>query len=215
MSTLIVPQQPTDNQWRLWHRSQIYTGLPSGGSRVPNKGDTVVSTEAGRLLYYEVVSVDDVTGLSTLSPLEIGSGGGAGVIGDGSIDGGGSSGGSGGSSNTGFGSVVMTSLGGVSGFIESYRCFIDQSVRPHTLSMDFRLKTYGSETMYMKVVRGNDIEQGEVISRMYDHTGTFISESVPLEIVTMDEVNNVSVRRPMVGYSSKGLPNGELVTAIF
>lgn len=200
MSGLIIPIAPSDETWRLWNRKQIYTGKPDGGNRVPNVGDTVISKQAGRVIFQEVMQVDPITGLSELSPLEIGSSGGDG---DTSVVDGGLS------------PVVMTSLGGINGFIESYRCFIDQSVRPHTLSMDFRLKTYGSETMYMKVVIGNDIEKGEVISRMYDHTGVFISESIPLEIVSMEDTTNISVRRPVVGYSSKGLDNGELVTAIF
>ena len=196
MSNITVPILPTDNTWRLLNKDQVYTGPDGKGNLVPNVGDTLMSTSSGIILYYEVLSVDLVTGLSEVMLLTVGnedqSGGGSGI-----------------------GATVETSLGGVNGFIESYRCFIDTSVVPHTLTMDFRLKTHGTETMYMKVILGSDVEKGEVISRMYDHTGSFISQNIPLELVTMEKDTNVCVKRPLVGYSSKSLNNGELVTAVF
>jgi hypothetical protein len=109
---------------------------------------------------------------------------------------------------------------------DTYRVYLDKSVLPYSLAVDARLKVAGSLTSYCKIFLGSDISStGVVISRLYDQSGNFISENIPLEVVTYDSyvdpngatvtVNNNSIKIVSVCYTQYDLQNGELVTAVF
>lgn len=97
---------------------------------------------------------------------------------------------------------------------ESYRMYVDTRVFPYRLDINSRLHAYGSRNTHMRVFRGVNItESGEVVSAMYNQ-GDYVGDSIPLELVEVDEVNNLANKAPIMGYTTKDFVNGELVTAV-
>lgn len=98
---------------------------------------------------------------------------------------------------------------------ESYRVYLDTSVMPHTLAIDSRMHIYSSTAASIKIFLGTDIStNGEIISAFYDQSGNFVGENIPLELVVMPDVDNIAVKAPMVGYTVRNLPDGEVVTVV-
>lgn len=98
---------------------------------------------------------------------------------------------------------------------DTYRVYLDQSVTPHVLAVDIRLKIAGTMASYAKLFKGSDVSnQGHVISKVYDSNGNFISENVPLELVAIDSHNNYSIKTISVCHCLEDLLDGEIVTAV-
>lgn len=160
----------------------------SDGKWVPNVNDKILDWDQG---YFRVVEVDHTTGYSTLaawSPPE---------------------------SSSGDADEKLVGVGpGYSS--ESFRMFLDTSVTPHQLTPDFRLHSYGSQAQYYKVFLGSDISErfGQVISMMYDPSGNFLGDTVPLELVNPDSPST-AIKTSAPGFTSEVLDNGELVTVVF
>jgi hypothetical protein len=88
-------------------------------------------------------------------------------------------------------------------------------VTPHVLAVDIRLKVAGTMASYAKIFKGSDLtESGNVISRVYDSNGNFISENIPLELVAIDSHNNYSIKTIKVCHTNEHLLDGEIVTAV-
>lgn len=177
-----------DRGFRCWNITEIYTGSDGQGRYVPNVDDLVLDWTAG---FYRVTCVNEVTGLSTLDAW------------DDPRD------------NTGVPEEDVLLGVDVAAQGESFRLYIDTSVTPHTLAIDSRLHVYGTTATFIKLFRGTDItDSGEVVSAMYDSTGIFVGENIPLELVAMPDQHNVAIKAPMVGYTLKNLQDGEVVTAV-
>lgn len=177
----------TNRAFRIWRIDEIFT-VNGTGRYVPNVDDGVWDWTQGLL---RVTAVDLSTGISTLviwKPLK--------------------------DPNALLDQDIL--LGAGPGYqSESYRAYLDASVIPHTLALDKRLHIYGTTASYIKIFKGTNINQtGEVISAFYDQSGTFLGENIPLELVVMPDVNNIAVKTPMVGYSTRTLPDGEVVTVV-
>lgn len=186
-SETIVPIFDPERGFRIWHIDEIYRGA-GGGSYVPNKYDMVLDWEQGM---FKVIGVDSSTGLSTLEKWE-------GPKDNPSI--------------TEEGLLLGVDVGAQG---ESYRLYIDTSVTPHTMACDARLHVFGSSASSVKIFEGTDIsDNGKVISAMYDAGGTLLGENIPLELVAFPEGNNLAIKTPVVGYTLKQLPDGEVVTAV-
>lgn len=98
---------------------------------------------------------------------------------------------------------------------ESYRCFIDTRVFPHRLDISSRLYTHGTEAKEIRVYKGiNTSETGEVISAYYNQTGDYIGDAIPLETQPNVNLNNKTTKAPVMGYTSKTLLDGEMVTVV-
>lgn len=182
--TLIVDPQRAYREWLI---SEIYTANGTG-RYVPNVNDSVWDWTQGK---FRVVAVDYSTGLSTLSkwipPKD------PNALTD-----------------------LDLLLGAGPGYqSESYRVYLDETVMPHTLAIDSRMHIYSSTAAWVKIFLGTDIStNGEIISAFYDQSGTFVGENIPLELVVMPDVNNIAVKAPMVGYTVRELPDGEVVTVV-
>jgi hypothetical protein len=99
---------------------------------------------------------------------------------------------------------------------DTYRLYVDSSVIPSTADVDARLTVKGSMCNYCKVFKGSLIgDTGNVLSKIYDNTGNFISENVPLELVQIDSHINYSTKRPITFNVTEELRDAELVTAVF
>lgn len=204
MSNQVLP--PTvivdpNRGYREWHISEIYSpGNPSSeGQYVPNKDDSVRDWTQGIL---RVIDVDYTTGISILrkwtEPVD------PGAVSDEDI-----------------------LLGAGPGYqSESYRVFLDQSVFPHSLSLDARLHLYGTSVVSIQVFLGTDIsENGDVISQYYDSAGNLLGSHIPVEAVAMflngvvipggSSANyNTAVKAPRVGHTTRALSDGQVVTVV-
>lgn len=188
MSDLIVPVMEPNRGFRTWHITEIYTGPLGSGRYVPNVDDLVIDWTQG---FSRVNRVDYSTGISQLVHWVLPKD--SHDIEDEDL-------------------LLAVSPGGVG---ESFRCFIDTNVMPHTLSIDARLHVYGSQNKYVKVFKGSNIgATGEVISSFFDTSGTLLGENIPLELVETVPGQNIAVKAPMVGYTTSRLDDGELVICV-
>lgn len=185
-----VPNVDPDRGFRLWARSQIFTGPSGAGQYVPNVDDLVHDFATG---WWRVTAVNVNTNISTLqkwiSPDEE-----IGIISE---------------------DILLGS--GPGSQSESYRAYLNTTVVPHTLALDSRLRVYGSSNAYCKVFRGTDTSvNGVVISAMVNQSGQVISENIPLETVQVpSSQQTVAIKTPVPAYSVETLTDGEVVTAVF
>lgn len=189
------PQQPViifdpTRSFRMWHISEIYIAdnPTHPGRYVPNVNDMVVDYDRG---FFRVTASDGSSGESVL------------VKWDPPAD----------SNNIDDFDILLGSGPGTQS--ESFRAYLDTSVMPHTLSLDSRLHLYGSNAKYIKIYKGTDIgPSGDVISAYYDQSGSFLGDNIPLENVSMPDVNNVAIKAPKAGYTLRELPDGEVCTVV-
>lgn len=171
-----------------FHISEIY--VPGGtGLYVPNVNDLIIDYQAG---FYRCSVVDYTTGISILVPWDP-------------------------PRHNDLVTQEDVLLGSGPGRAsESYRAYLDTSVTPFALSLDARLHLYGSGNRYIKAFRGVDISaaSGDVISRFYNQSGSYLGENIPLEIVAMEDHNNYSIQTPMVFYTLTEMDDGEVVTIV-
>lgn len=183
-----VPIFDPDRGFRSWHISEIYKGPDEDGRYVPNIDDMIVDWDSG---IFRVKGVDRSTGLSRYKKWEL-------------------------PREEDFEGVEDVLLGvdiGATG--ESSRLYLDDSVTPHTLAPDSRLRSYSTAAASVKYFLGTDVsDTSKVISAMYDQSGEFLGENIPLELVAMPDQNNVGVKSPVTGYTLNAIPDGEVVTAV-
>lgn len=184
-----TPVFEPDARWCIWGMHEIWNGGVGEKRYVPKIGDYVIDTDT--YTTYKVLSIDAVTLIPKFVEVK--------------------------PSNL---SSVMTEsdqLFGVGPGTQSdtYRCYLDTSVLPFVLAVDARLKIGGTMSNYAKIFLGTDTSsQGKVISRMYDASGSVISDKVPLELIAIDSHVNYSIKNVGVCYTNTELPDGELVTVV-
>lgn len=183
-----IPLYDPQRGWRMWYRSDVYTGPTGSGQWVPNPNDLVFDYATG---FWRVQSVNPTTFISTMiswkQPDDA-----SGVMTE---------------------DILLGS--GPGSQSETYRVYLDTKVVPYTLGFDLRLFTYSSEAHHLKVFRGTDISNtGIVISAMVDQNGNVVSENIPLETRGLHPQTGVAIKVPVQGYSVEELPDGEVVTAV-
>ena len=98
---------------------------------------------------------------------------------------------------------------------DTYRVYIDKSVMPYVMAVDVRLKVAGSMCSYCKIFRGSDLgNTGKTISAVYDSSGKYVTDNIPLEIVAIDSHVNYSIKTVTVCHTVSDLIDGEMVTAV-
>ena len=165
---LVAPIREQSGLWRMWSISNVFTGGPGENRYVPNVNDYVIVPATFET--FIVRSVDPQTWIPVLEPISPDG------IPKAPIE------------NTIFGGapVVPTS---------HYLCYVDKSVTPYALSVESRLLLPGSANRFAKIFKGIDLsETGNVISRVYDSSGNFISQSVQLELASIDSHTNHAIK---------------------
>lgn len=171
--------------------------ISGGGMYVPNVNDVVYHFELG---WYRVNSVDPTTFIVNLSEWH---------------------------QNTDDPTVneadrfLSTSSGYQS---ESWRVYLDTRTLPYRLEIDEGFRTYGNKTVGIKIFRGVDTsDTGEIVSAYYNQNGEYVSDTIPMEVVAnvVDSVfsaeaefNNIAIKAPVVGYTTKDMAEGEYLTAV-
>lgn len=184
---ITAPVFDPDRGWRMWLRSEIYTGPSGSGRYVPNIDDAVWDWTAG---VFRVVDVNTTTGLSTLvfhtfpeqsgpDDEDIFLGAGPGPVG------------------------------------ESFRMYVDKSVVPHTMALDARVRIYSSEASYIKVFLGTDVSTaGTVISAYYNQSNILVGENIPLDSIEVPAITDAPIKIPKIGSTSYDLHDGEIVSVV-
>lgn len=186
-SPFIAPVFDPNRGWRMWERSEIYTGVLGPGEYVPNVGDGVWDWTAG---VFKVVAVNPTTHESTLvlhtfpdqsgpDDQDVFLGAGPGPVG------------------------------------ESFRMYVDKSVLPHSMAFDARVRIYSTEAHHVKVFLGTDISvAGTIISAYYNESMILQGENIPLDSITVPSISDAPIKIPRIGYTSYDLHNGEVVAAV-
>lgn len=175
--------------FRVWLRSEIFTGPNGTGIYCPNVDDLVVDFAQG---FFRVSTIDITTGLSTLVPWELTP-----------------------SSNTDVELDVLLGVG-TDEQRETWRCYIDTRQMPYSMQLDGRLHLYRSDATCWKLFLGTDINEstGEIISSFYNASDEYQGENIPLELVATDDLNNRAIWAPSAGSTNRQLADGEVVTAV-
>mgnify|MGYP000305305831 CR=1 FL=1 len=106
----------------------------------------------------------------------------------------------------------LSSLDGDRG--ANHLVYLDTSVVPHALAVDARFRIPGTMNTYIKIFRGTDVSAatGKVISFLFDASGNFVTNNIPLELAELDTHTNVSIKVPVPCHTKEALADGELVT---
>lgn len=193
MSDKKAPIADPDRSWRVWHIDEIYHKDESdhSGRYIPNPGDLIFSETDG---FYTVEDVDYTNGEVDYKPWYLPKH--DGISDDDDSD------------------RLLTTFAGLPS--QSYRLYLDTSVVPHTVAVDARLKIYGSVVKHMRLFVGYDAGSDDAISRDYDSDGELIDDKIPLEKVrSEDDAEEPAIKVPAIGYCSRALDDGEVVTAVF
>ncbi len=173
--------------FRVWNMTELYTPEKDRG-HVPNVDDMVLDWAEG---FYRVVAVDITTGISRLTkwsqPRE--------------------------NEQSSDQDILLGAGPGTA--TERFRVYHNTRVTPHILAIDSDMHIYTKTADRVLVFEGMEIgERGKVISAFYDQSGNFISESIPLELVTMPDGANIAVKAPAVGYTNSKLDDGQIVSVV-
>lgn len=178
--------------FQVWHKKSIYTGPTGTGQFVPNVDDMVVHYEQNVAIWERVADVNIGNMLATLVPLA--------PVPNNSL------------------SLATISLGvGPGAANQGAIAYIDKRVVPYNLAVDGRIYVYGSQHAYAKIYAGTDLSPtGRVISAVYDGSGNYVGENVPLETVASAALaNNVAVKAIPPCKTSANLLDGEVLTIVY
>ena len=184
----IVPVYNPDARWCWWEKSEIYIGTQGANRFVPKIGDYVIDKDTAE--FFEVTAIDPATLISTLQTKTLQNGG--------SLS----------AQDILFGVGPGTQA-------DTYRVYVDKSVTPYILAVDQRLFVGGSMASFAKIFKGSDLSSsGHVISRLYDQSGTLLTDNVPLELLNINNTTNYAMRGVGVCYTQENLLDGEIVTIV-
>jgi hypothetical protein len=183
----IVPIYDPEAPWKIWSVNEIWVGKSGLKRYVPKLQDYVIDPPT--FTTWIVTAIDQVTLIATLKEIR--------------------------PANMSYSFSETDVLFGVGPGTQSdtYRVYLDKSVTPYILEVDKRLKVGGSMCSYCKLFRGNP-EDNVVVSRLYDASGNFLTNNVPLEVCALDSHDNTSIKTVSSCYTNIDLPDGEVLVAV-
>lgn len=97
----------------------------------------------------------------------------------------------------------------------SARAYIDTSVTPHRLAVDASVHFYGDEKKEVKIFKGSEIDNpATIVSAVYDSSLNYVSDTIPLQLVARQDVNNLAVKSVKEAHCSQTLVDGDLLTLV-
>ncbi len=186
-----VPVYNPNGLWKIWNKSELYSGTTGNKRYVPNLNDYAVDIDNN--VWYKVTGINEVTFIPEYT-----------LIKQANEDG-----------NLSIADVLLGVGPGTPS--DTYRVYLDKSVTPFTLAVDARLFVPGSDARTCKIYKGSDLtNEANVVSHVYDNANNFIGTTITL--VNADaNLNNVSItaRVVPVAYTNEDMDDGEVVTAVF
>lgn len=185
-----TPIYNPEGRWQLWSINDIWMGVGvAKGKYVPKISDYVIDPETSST--YIVDYIDPVTLIPTLRDKRLIS-----------------------TSYTLSETDLLFGVG-AGAHLDTYIVYLDTSVTPHILAIDARVKIPGTESSYAKLFKGPVLgTEGRVLSKIYDNSGNFVSENIPLEVAAIDSHVNYSIKVPKVCNCTEELVDGEIVTLV-
>lgn len=184
-----VPIWNPNGLWKEWNMPEIYQGPNSIGTGnlgryVPNIGDKIFSKTQGEFLVTELnTSTLISTWESYTAPVSVDTG------------------------------VDQWLNVGPRSPQQGYYIYVDSTVTPPLLAFDSMLRIYSKTGNYVRVFASTSTTGSlEVLSAMYDATGTYVDDKIPLEVLEGDGTGNYKV--PQVGYAKRAISSGETVLII-
>jgi hypothetical protein len=182
----ITPVYNPTGRWCSWALHELYLGKEGSNRYVPKVKDWVF--DINNMIAYYVKSIDPVTYVPTLEQLNLSLFSGE----EDEID-----------------LILGTAIGSGRG---TYRVFCDKSTIPYNLSVDRRYTVPGADAKFIKIFRGTDLTDANVISAVYDASNTLISTTVPLEVVK--ETGNISIKAIPTCSTKADLADNEIVYVV-
>lgn len=186
----IVPIYEPDGRWCMWALGEIFKEGSNGAHHyIPKVNDYVIDPDT--FTTWKVTSIDAVTLYPTMVQTR--------------------------PANMSYSLSETDVLFGVGPGTQSdtYKVYLDQSVTPHVLAVDARLKIGGTMSSYAKIFKGADTQdQTKIVSRVYDSAGNFLTDRVSLELAAIDSHVNYSIKMVSPCYTNFDLVDGELVTVV-
>lgn len=185
-----VPIYQPDARWCIWGFHEIYNGTAGLNKYIPKINDYII--DFANYTTFIVDALDPVTLIPTIREIR--------------------------PANMSYMFNETDILFGVGPGTQAdtYRAYLDKSVTPYVLAIDARLKVAGSMCSYAKIFKTSILDNtGVVISKIFDNSGNFISNNVPLELVAIDSHINYSIRTVKVCNTTENLSDGEIVTVVF
>jgi len=106
-------------------------------------------------------------------------------------------------------------IGFGSGCAQTPRLLYNPTVVPFQCVIDQRYIFGGLHARYARVYRGRPgLDTPEVISAIYDATGNFVTNNIPLEIAELEDTTNVSQKYVRPFHTTAQLKQGETVTVV-
>lgn len=186
----VVPVYDPDGLWKTWSIDEIWQGATGTNKYVPKLKDYVRNPDTYET--FIVNYIDPVTLIPTLTAIRPAN------------------------MSTDFSETDILFGVGAGTPTETYRVYVDKSVTPYIMAVDKRVPVPGSDPAYCKIFKGSVYDgSGEVVSKVYDSQGRYISDQIPLEIVSIDSHTNVALKTVEVCHTTYDLVDNEIVTAVF
>lgn len=181
----VVPIFDPSGRWTIWGYHEIYTGQQGENRYVPKVLDYVINPP--NYLTYIVESLDPITLIPTLRQIN--------------------------PTNTSFDDLDVLFGVGPGTPADTYRIYIDKTVTPYKLTVDQRLYINGSMSENYKLFKG-PVSLDNVISRQYDNNGTFLSDTIALEMSRINNITNIATKSPRPCSTIEDLVDNEIVTFV-
>lgn len=177
--------------WQTWNINDIYMGGVAANKHVPKINDVVVQIVGSQITEYIVTEINLTTMVPTLQQVRVNELSGTLEEED----------------------LLLTT--GIPRYSDTYRLLVDSTVQPHRILVDERCRIGAVQASGVKIFRGADISNtGVVISQTYDAGGNYSGNTLPLELLTLDNVTNSALKSVGEGYTTANLSDNELVTAV-
>lgn len=182
------PDYDAQGMWRIWNYNDVYFGPTGSGQYVPKVHDEVHQIVGASISRFICIAVDQTSLIPTLSPV----------------------------TEQVYGQDVLPTDMLLGKTPDTYRLLINTNVSPYRMNVDARLQVSAKSAQYCKIFKGTNISStGTVISQWYDNTGNFVSENLPMDLVSgTNLIGNVGIKSVTPGWTAAILNDGDLVTAV-
>lgn len=99
---------------------------------------------------------------------------------------------------------------------DTFRVLLDKNVYPYAMSVDRRFLAGGDDMRYARIFKGTDTSNdANIVSQLFDSSGTYLDNKVALELALYDSHENVSTKTVPTCYTYEDFKNGDVVTVVF
>ena len=185
----IVPSYNPEGLWKTWAISEIYLGEEGEKRYVPKINDHVI--DPVKNIRWLVTELDQLTLIPTLEPL-------------------------GNYNSIGLSSTDLLFATGPGWPSQNYRVYFDEGVYPYRLDTGCFLTIRTVNAAYVKFIYGPMYGDHDVISKVYDAAGNFVTDKVGLDLVEIEPGagTNYHIKSIKPFNSTRKFMNGDTITAL-